>query len=631
MRHARALSALAALAIAGAFILFDPTGLFHPPALLLLGRGLLPACLALVAAMGGGGAVLRALAPDALDADAGWLSALAVGIGLQGLVLFPLAAAGVLTPILAGAVFLAFAMGWVARPGISLPRPSPAVCLVGFLLLLPGLFEALAPPTDTDELSYQLALPRHIAETGGMWGGFAHHDGSRPLPVHLIFAALYALGGEVAPRLWHLLVCAALALGVRTLAEARFGRGQGDLPALVLLGSWSWLREAGLASNDHVVALWLLVAADAVLARRFVLMGWMCGFAFAAKYTAAPVVAGLALVAAWDGLRGPDSRRGAARVTLAAIATFVPVLPWWGRNLADGLHPLFPFAGWPDASDFAFVYPEKYGAGRDLASTLLLPWNLLFRAQPDSFVFLGRVSLLWAAIGAAALVGAWRDTAVRRLVFVVAVGFVGWAIGAQILRYLLPLSAIAALAGGALPRAWPAWLLLLLSLPANLAPALERATSQAAVVTGREDRESYLARELSSWGAVKFLRDHVPADSPVALLFAWQGYYVEQPWTLGSVEDHVPTRYWLWRYGDGSLGALAAEGVRYVLVGDVHFLKKSYPFLAPDVLKAQFTDPEELLRTLLLRDATLLFEEGRWEVWRLDVQAGHLDAPVAAP
>ena len=489
----------------------------------------------------------------------------------------------------------------------------------GVLLLAPALFDVLAPSTDTDELSYQLAMPKRLVEGGQMLGGFLHPEGSRPMPVHLVFGALYGLGGEGAVRAWCLGVAVTLVLGVRALAEERFGEGQGDLPALAMLGSFSWLREAGIASNNHVVALWLLVAADAVLHRRFVLMGWMCGFALAAKYTAAPVVAGLALVAAWDGLRTEPRR-----VILAAIATILPLVPWWARNAAAGLHPLFPFAGWPDAADFVFMYREKYGMGHDAASTALLPWNLLMRSEVGTFGFLGRVSLLWAGLALAALAGL-GDGAVRRLAFVGALGFVGWAAGVQIVRYLLPLLGVAALAGGTLPRRWPAFLLFAASLPANLAPSLRDAAARAAVVTGAESEDTFLERELPAWPALRYLRDHVPEDAPVAMLYAWYGYRVEQPWILGSVEDHVPTRYWIWQHGERSLTELRDMGVRYLLVGDVHFLKKSYPFLTPEVLEEQFRRPEDLLRKLLTRDATRLFAEEKWEVWRLDAPVAPMD------
>jgi hypothetical protein len=311
----------------------------------------------------------------------------------------------------------------------------------------------------------------------------------------------------------------------------------------------------------------------------------------------------------------------------------VPVVPWWIRNVLDGLHPLFPFAGWPSPADgaggsFVFMYAEKYGLGHAVADAALLPWNLLMRAEPDSFVFLGRISLLWAALVGAGLLAARRDPAARRLAVVVVLGGIGWAMGAQLLRYLLPVAGVAALLGGALRPAWPALLLWLVALPANVAPAWSRAEARVAVARGAEDRDTFLERELGAWPALRFLRDNVPDDAGVALLYAWQGYYVRQPYVLGSVEDHIPTRWWLWSHGDASLSDLAAGGVEYLLVGDVLFLKKSYPFLPSAVLDAQFRQPGERMRELLLRDATRLFAENRWEVWRLDPPAA--DAPPDA-
>jgi hypothetical protein len=87
---------------------------------------------------------------------------------------------------------------------------------------------------------------------------------------------------------------------------------------------------------------------------------------------------------------------------------------------------------------------------------------------------------------------------------------------------------------------------------------------------------------------------------------------------LGSVEDHVPTRWWLATHGEDSLRALAREGVTHLLVGDLAFFPKAYPFMAPEALEEQLAGPARRLRELLLRDATRLHAAGRWEVWRLD-------------
>lgn len=618
-----ALRVLAALVLAVVAAALAPDPPVTAAALVHGARGGLVATLGLLACVGAGAALCARLDPDALADDAGWLRALVIGHGALALVGSAAAFAGVFgVPVAAGAVGVGLA-GLAMAPRLAPPRlPAVGAVLLAGLTVIP-LIAALAPPTDTDEIYYQLALPRRMVETGGLLGGELHPDGSRPSPVQVVHAAMFALGGEAAPRLFHLGWFLALVLGVRTLAARRFGPGAGDVPAAALATSYSVFAGAGHAHADLPVAVMLLVAADAALDRRLVRLGWTAGLAVAAKYTAGPVAAALLLVAGWDALRS----RALGRWALAGLLAAAPVLPWWLRNLAEGLHPLFPFAGWPDAGDFRFVYPEKYGAGRDLVATLLLPWNLLVRAETDSFVFLGRLSLAWAALAGGAALALPREPAARRLLVAVGLGFVAWAASAQILRYLLPLLGVAALAGGAARARHAGWLLVALSLPANLAPALARTADHAAAALGTEPRDTFLARALPSYGAARYLREHVPPDEPVALLNAWPAYHVRQPTLLGSVEDHVPTRHWVTAHGDASLAALRAAGARWLLVGEVKYVRRAYPFLDDATWRDQLRAPQERLERLLLRDAEKVWAEGHHAVYRLSSTPDSPPAP----
>ena len=84
------------------------------------------------------------------------------------------------------------------------------------------------------------------------------------------------------------------------------------------------------------------------------------------------------------------------------------------------------------------------------------------------------------------------------------------------------------------PRRWPAWLLLAASLPANLGPVLRHAGARAAVATGQESPEVFLTREVPAWGALSFLREHVPVDAPVALWYVPTGQTVHSLDRLAS-------------------------------------------------------------------------------------------------
>ncbi len=575
--------------------------------------GALVAAAALAGAVGAGGALLARAAPGLLARPAGWLWALGTGMGAHALMLSLLAAAGLLSPMTATATLVLLGMGWALRPAIRVPRPSGGyAALVLPVLLLPALVAALAPPTDTDELYQHLALARRIAEGGALIGGFESPDGSRPQLVHAIFAGQYAVGGAIAARLWHLGVVLALLLGVGELGDARFGAGRGLVPAVIVATSYSFAHEAGLAYNDLPAALWLMLGVEAALSGLAAPAGLFLGLALAAKYTAAPAAAAAGLVLLVRTPRRPHA------FFMAAAAGVVPLAPWWIRNVSEGLHPLFPYAGWPAVEGFVFVYPEKYGIGHTWVDALRLPLDVLFRSRVDSFAFLGQLSWGWLALAVGALWTARKDRDARLLLAVAGAGFLGWGASAQVMRYLLPLAGVAALAGAASSWRVLALVLGVASLPRNAAPLAEETRDRLAVVFGAEDEEAFLHRELPAWGALRYLRDHVPAREPVALLYSWQGYYLRQPYLLGSVEDHTPTRQWLASHGDGALHALYERGVRWLLVGDLHFLRKSYAFLPEPEWRSQFVEPQERLRYLLRRDAERLHASARWEVYRLD-------------
>ncbi|GDX83439.1 hypothetical protein LBMAG42_52500 [Deltaproteobacteria bacterium] len=586
-----------------------------------------------LAAMGGGAAVLDRLAPAWLRRRGGWLFALGAGVALHSAWACLSAILGVLGPESAATGVLVLGLGWLRRPGITAPLPSGGhAAWLWALLLAPAAVAALTPPTDTDELYQHLALARRIAEGGSFFGGFDAPDGSRPQVIHAVLASAYALGGPYAARLWHLALAGALLVGASELGEARFGPGRGFWPATVLAASYTFTHEAGLAYNDVPAAIWLLLGVElalggsAIAASPFGIgagIGTFLGLALAAKYTAAPAAAAVGLVALASAARTQTSgaARGRAVATVFAAAAGAGLLvlaPWWLRNVAAGLHPMFPYAGWPEIEGFRFVYPEKYGVGHTWRDAARLPFDVLFRSRLDTFAFLGQLSWGWAPLLLGAAWAGRRSWEVRSLLFVVVVGFVGWGASAQVMRYLLPLAGVAMLLGAA--SRWGAAIacFVLLSSPKNQGPLLEETLTAWPVASGMEAEDSWLSREMPAWGALAYLRENVPHDAPVALLYAWQGYWVEQPWRLSSVEDHTPTRRWLAVHGDNALRELHADGVRWLLVGDVRFLRKSYRFLPEADWRKQFVEPRETLSRLLARDAVEVYSAKHWEVYRLD-------------
>lgn len=613
-----ALTAAWLAVVGGAFLLGSPQDALSPSVLAPILRGGVLALLAWGGCLGMGGHLSRWFLPGPEQEDPTLVRPLVLGLGAWGLLSLACATVfGVGVPW-AWAMLVPGVLSWVRPPRVALPQVGPMGWVVATALLGTLLLSASAPVLDTDEMYYHLALPRQVLLEGALVGGPLDPNGSRPLALHLPYTWLLALGGPSAPRIFHGFLLIHLVAAVHLRAR-QVGSLAGALAPLLLLGSASFLFDLGLAHADVPAALAAWAAFDA-LERRVSpsLVALLCGVALALKYTAVVAVAPVLLLLAIQGVRGPRTPRS---LLVPPLLFLVPLAPWWVRNLLEGLHPLFPFTGWDGDGALPFHFLEKYGAGRSALDLALLPWNLFMGAEWRSFRFLGRLNPAFLALVPVAAWAAWKDPRPRWALAVTLLGFLAWGAGPHLVRYLLPLLPVAALglASGLepLPRAlrlsvMGVWLA---GLPANLAPVARDLAVRMPASLGWTTATPVPAPE--GMAAVQWLNRHTPPDARVALLFSWQGYALERRWTLGSVEDHVPSRHLVARCGMDLVECLKAEGVGWVLMERVVFLRRSYPFLEPQAFDALFRQPVDQALQALEQGAELVFEEGRTGVWRL--------------
>ncbi|MFT5680160.1 MAG: hypothetical protein ACI8RZ_001065 [Myxococcota bacterium] len=618
-RGLSAATAVFAVLTAGLFLVLDPARSIHPES---AWSGLIALCATgamVVAATGAGGALLARIAPELIEGEDGGLFAFAVGLLLWGLGGLLLALAGGLGG--AGVVGLAAVLsaGWLTRPVLRLPSIPPlGLAAIGVVLVV-GLIDAMAPPIETDELYYHLALPAKMLREGGLVGGVLEPDGSRPMILHLPMACLLLLGGDTAPRLLHLAITVAILMGCVSIGRRHLSESAGVFAAVALAGSWSVIHEAGLASNNLPAAFAALLALDAALRGQRVGVVALLGLALSIKYTAAGAAAGVVLAA----------RMSVPARVAVGVGALAVVSPWWLVNLVQGLHPLFPFAGW--SGDFSFQYLEKYGFGRAPSDLVLLPWRAVMSAEIHSFRLLGRISPLLAAMLPVALWHARRNATTRRLLLASAAAGVMWAMGPHWLRYLLPSLPIIALASAAGVGRLSGWgrgvllVCLLAGLPANLGPLLPRLADRLPAATGQEEASAYLARVEDTWPAMDWANEHLPEDAQVALLYTWSGYLLERDYVLGSVEDHIPVRHWLLTHETESLADLRKEGVTHLIVGRIGFLHKTYAFLSEDEFRKAFLEPLALLEEQLLAEGVLIHEARRVRIYRLSERKNTLE------
>jgi hypothetical protein len=612
----RLLSALLGLGVALAFVRLGPgqsmaLGLAeqHLSALLIPLAWLL-------AATGAGAAFLKRWAPMSLDHPTGWAHALLAGLLLWGLGGLGLGLIGQLNTLGFSLLFALLAAGWLVRPALARPELGPAVSVLGGVIGLVLVLPALGPPIGTDALYTHVGLPAQMLMDGSLAGGLLHPQASRPLLVHLPYAAVLHAGGSSAPAVLHLLLGMALLGLLVQIGEHHLGkRSTGIAAALLLLGSWTFASELIRPGTDIVAALATLVALDAALRGQARGLALAAGTALSIKYTTAGALLGIFLVA-----RLPWRSR-----VLAGIAAMSCLLPWWGRNLAQGLHPLFPFAGWPETSvPIAFQYLEKYGAGREALDLALLPWRVFMDAERDGFRFMGQLSPAFMVLLPFGLWASRGSDNTRRIAIASVLGALAWAAGPHWLRYLIPTLPLLALLGGAslLSRA-PRVLIVsalgvgLIGLPANTLDVLQTAGDRAAVVTGEESATDYLSRKHHGYGAIQWANAHLPEDARVAMLFTWDGALLQRRQLIGSVEDHIPTRHWILQHSSNSLQALADAGATHALVRRARFLPNAYPFLSESERIEHLVQPVQILEEQLIMEADLLVQDGPLRLFRL--------------
>ncbi len=629
----RVLFGLVTLAIGVSAVVHDP--MVSTEALAQGAQSAAAVAILMSAALGGGALLARAALREAPGGEnpepVDWVVALVMGLLAIGLGELLLAAIFGVGPASLGIPVLLVGAGWLRRSPFTTPTPSAATLVVAGIAGSMGAVTAFAPPTNTDELYQHLALPTRMLTEGTLVGGLFHPDGSRPLLLHLPFTALMQAAGDTAPRL----LCVGLAIAVLFATEdtvRRLARNTPELATaaplapLVLVGSWTFLQDMGVAANNLATALAVLAAFHSARAGQWRWLALTAGAALSYKYTAAGVIAGIYLVSAL-----PWRLR-----VLAGVLALAVVAPWWLRNLADGLHPLFPYAGWSSLAHDAvpealqFQYLEKYGAGRAPLDFLALPYTAVLTADPGSFRFLGRITPTLLVLAAASLWGAMRHPHARPALLASLFGCIGWALGPQWLRHLLPTLPLlaAALTYAAANAMRPHTRLLLLGfgsvwlagLPSNVAPHVEDVAGKLDVALGTETKAHFLHRSVRSAEALDWANAHLPPDARVALLYEWSSHLLQRATVLGSVEDHVPTRFWLLTHGDASIRDLSAAGVTHLVVGRFSFLRKWYPFLDDTVYDSMFAAPTTELERLLLRDAILIHEAGRVRIYRIEFE-----------
>lgn len=480
------------------------------------------------------------------------------------------------------------------RAASEAPRGTVALALLLALGVGAALLGALTPPHHFDALAYHLAAPQRFLLTGRIAPLPDVLFGNLPLTMEMLYGVGLAFGSDAFAQLLHLAFGGLTALALWSLARRHYDRPTAWLAVALFLATPLVTVWARVANIDLPLACFLLLAALAVIrageetgadARRWlVLAGIFAGLALGTKYQALFAVPILGLLVVVDGLRG---RRG-ARDLLARAGLFwglavAVAAPWYLKNWIVLGNPIWPlFGGGRGFGPLAVELTDYFARGMTISPRTplgyaLLPLRAYTRGSIEApLVILSPLYLLLPLL----LCLPRRRAVLYPLAMSVGLA-IGWALGFQELRYLLPICAPLSLAVAVVLRAaldrsrlrrlvLPALYLATL-LSVGLTVLHVGADRPLAVSLGLESRDTYLQRNLATgptYRATQFLAGRVQPGEVVRFFNDAQVYYVPYPTEPDHLDLALIALMEAHPAPDDALAALRAAGVDYLLVNE---------------------------------------------------------------
>jgi hypothetical protein len=592
--------------------------------------GLVIALLIGVAWLGLGRTIIRLIAPLRKLIGPGWLgltNAVAVGAAAWSAIWFLLGlVGGYHKPVAAAALVIGVGLavwqrrGWVRRSDADNndERSTPAAKMLFALILVPvvlALIASLAPPTAKDSLFYHLALPQAFLAQGSN------------APIAGNIASFFTLGTEM-HSVWAMLLGSFVNPRV---AEAAAGATLFLFYPLILLSIYGWARELELnriwsllavllfaavpsayyvAANSYIdlaLSLYVILAVYA-LGRWWKTLepGWavalaiFLGAALSSKLTALFVFAAVALMVLLRARSAKDDdppRVGkilSAGVLALALGA-VLASPVYLRNWATTGSPIFPFymsiwkgtaPGWDvERSNLYQQINSHYGGEhKGAVDYVLTPVKISITAQPELVEFYDGVIGCAFLFGLPLVIWAWwkydLPLELKPALGVCLVMFLFWMFSSELLRYLLPIFPVLAVAISAsaqtiaenrrsLGRVWQVSLAVLAGAGLLTSVAWFLQLNPVQVVLGGEARDSYLARNIDYYPYYQLINTQTPADAKIWLInMRRDAFNLNRPYFSDFMFEDWTIKNLVWESKDTDelRAKIKQMGISYIMV-----------------------------------------------------------------
>jgi hypothetical protein len=415
------------------------------------------------------------------------------------------------------------------------------------------LISVVLPVLDYDALLYHLEIPSKFLAAGRIyfdpeiWRSAYPFLGEMPFIIGMVF------GADHLAKLINLTYAILLISSVYVFSIRFLGREVALTATAIMIGVPSFLLWATWVSVDfawaafefwglYAVCLWL-APENGMSPKWLIVAGTMAGFAASVKYLSLPSLLIIGAIVGWKSIENTKLFRAKwmGNVIIFGSCAGLVMGAWYIKNWVWTGNPIYPLMfggpGWePLESQIQNDSIQSIGVGKTWMDYLLLPFNVYahharFSTRSAEIIH----PALW--LGLLFPFAIKSNKILNVITIYAALSFVVWATSWQVIRFLLPLSAVAAIMAASIIARSPLLLkhLLKFGLIAVMflsliyqATTLNDPIGLIRYLIGKSSAAQVLQNINNDFNTILYIQNNLPASDRVLFLWDGRGYYCDQ-------------------------------------------------------------------------------------------------------
>lgn len=415
------------------------------------------------------------------------------------------------------------------------------------------LVEVLTPVWDYDALLYHLEIPRQFLAEGKIYFDSTVWRSAYPFLGEMPFLVGIVFGLDSLAKLINLTYAVLFVSSVYAFSLRFLGQQVAITATTILIGAPAFLLWATWASVDYAwaayefwsiyaISLWL-TDNHGVVPKWLALAGIMSGFAASTKYLSLPVLLIAGAIVAWKSIE--KAKRPIPKLInnllIFGFSAGLVMGAWYIKNWLWTGNPIYPLVfggpGWdPLKNEILNDYVRSFGTGKAWLDYLLLPLHVYTQQSRFATIPIEVIHpTLWLSFFFPFVIKSTKTLTV--IVVYAAVCFLWWVMNSQVIRFLIPLSAFAAIMAAGVIERFPSLLrnflkfgllggLMLLGLIHQIVTI--QSIGAWDYFLGQKSAAEVLEKVNNDFSTISYIQDSLSADAKALFLWDGRGYYCDE-------------------------------------------------------------------------------------------------------